>query len=128
MALLYWFSELGFTGGKSKSLYSRDGHLGITLIKFAGTPSGLKEATKLAEHFEKDNHGHKDWARLQPLTLGKDDESNPKLFKVDGKTGEKRRIFYGYVGTVSDIDKLDFESRKKVLIESRMEYLSSNFK
>ncbi|KAJ6771595.1 RNA RECOGNITION MOTIF XS DOMAIN PROTEIN [Salix koriyanagi] len=53
--------DLGFVGGKSKSLYGRDGHLGITLVKFGGDQSGLKEAMRLAEHFEKDNRGHKAW-------------------------------------------------------------------
>ncbi|XP_030515432.2 uncharacterized protein LOC115729126 [Rhodamnia argentea] len=118
--------ELGFVGGKSKSLYGREGHLGITLIKFSADQSGLKQALQLAEHFEKDNHGRKSWARLQPLTLGKDDENNPNLVRVDGRTGEKRRTFYGYLGTALDIDKLDFDTRKKVVFESRREGLSSS--
>ncbi|XP_014492113.1 uncharacterized protein LOC106754588 [Vigna radiata var. radiata] len=87
--------ELGFMGGKSKSLYGREGHLGITLVKFAGDQSGFKEAIRLAEHFEKENHGRNDWARVQSQTLGKDDENNPNLVKVDEKKGEKRRVLYG---------------------------------
>ncbi|KAI8025248.1 hypothetical protein LOK49_LG02G02455 [Camellia lanceoleosa] len=50
-------ADLGFGGGKSKSLYGRDGHLGITLVKFAGDQSGLKDAMRLVEFFEKENHG-----------------------------------------------------------------------
>lgn len=121
---MHGFPELGFMGGKSKSLYGREGHLGITLIKFAGDHSGLNEAMRLAEHFEKENHGRKDWARLQP-TLGKDDENNLSLVKVDEKKGEKRRILYGYLGTAFDLDKVDFDTRKKVVIESRREYKPS---
>ncbi|PHT38676.1 hypothetical protein CQW23_22249 [Capsicum baccatum] len=34
-----------------------DGHLGVTLIKFASNQSGLLEAMRLAEYFEKDDHG-----------------------------------------------------------------------
>lgn len=109
-------------GGKSKSLYARDGHLGITLIKYPSDQSGLRDAVKLAEYFEKNNHGRKSWARVQPLTLGKDDEKNPSLVKVDERTGEKKRIFYGYLATVADLDKVDFETRKKVTIESLKEY------
>ncbi|KAI4317829.1 hypothetical protein L6164_025665 [Bauhinia variegata] len=118
--------ELGIGGGKSKSLYGRDGHLGITLIKFAGDQSGLKEAIRLAEHFEKENHGLKAWARLQPLTLGKDDENNPNLIKVDDRRGDKKMVLYGYLGTAFDLDKVDFDTRKKVTIESRREYKPSN--
>ncbi|XP_029129597.1 uncharacterized protein LOC109812859 [Cajanus cajan] len=114
--------ELGFMGGKSKSLYGRDGHLGITLVKFAGDHSGFKEAIRLAEHFEKENHGRKDWARVQSQTLGKDDENNANLVKVDEKKGEKRRVLYGYLGTAFDLDKVDFDTRKKAVIESKREY------
>ncbi|RDY13861.1 Protein SUPPRESSOR OF protein SILENCING 3-like protein, partial [Mucuna pruriens] len=113
--------ELGFMGGKSKSLYGRDGHLGVTLVKFAGDQSGFKEAIRFAEHFEKENHGRKDWARVQSQTLGKDDENNANLVKVDEKKGEKRRVLYGYLGTAFDLDKVDFDTRKKAVIESRRE-------
>lgn len=113
-------------GGKSKSLYGRDGHLGITLVKFAGDQSGIQEAIRLAEHFEKENHGRRAWSRVQPLTLGKDDESNPNLVKVDEKKGEKRRVLYGYLGTAFDLDKVDFDTRKKVAIESWREYKPSS--
>ncbi|KAF7806858.1 putative ribosomal protein L18 [Senna tora] len=60
-----------------------------------------------------ENHGRKAWARMQPLTLGKDDENNPNLVKVDEKKGEKKRILYGYLGTAFDLDKVDFDTRKK---------------
>lgn len=117
--------ELGFAGGKSKALYGKDGHLGITLVKFAGDKSGLEEAIRLAEHFKKENHGRKDWARVQAQTLGKDDENNPNLVKVDEKKGEKMRVLYGYLGTAFDLEQVDFDTRKKVVIESRREYKPS---
>ncbi|KAL6971548.1 hypothetical protein U1Q18_031227 [Sarracenia purpurea var. burkii] len=117
--------DIGFGSGKAKSIYSKEGHLGITLVKFAGDQSGLKEAVRLAEFFEKENHGRMNWNRVQSSTLGNDDENNPNLVKVDEKTGDKTRILYGYLGTVSDLDKVDFETRKKVVIESRREFKPS---
>ncbi|GAB2294890.1 hypothetical protein Dimus_029082 [Dionaea muscipula] len=117
--------ELGFGGGKSKSLYGRDGHLGITLVKFSSDPTGLREAMRLADHFEKENHGRNVWGQMQSVLSGKDDENNPNLVKVDGKTGVKQRIFYGYLATASDLDKVDFETKKKVVLESKQEYLQS---
>lgn len=117
--------ELGFGGGKSKALYGKEGHLGMILIKFAGDKSGLEEAMRLGEHFKKENHGRKDWVRVQAQTLGKDNENNPNLVKFDERNGEKRRVLYGYVGTAFDLDKLDFDTRKKVVIESRREYKPS---
>ncbi|KAF5465709.1 hypothetical protein F2P56_015690 [Juglans regia] len=117
-------ADLGFGSGKSKSVYGRDGHLGITLVKFSGDQSGLKEAMRFSEFFDKENHGRKAWARVQPLTFGRDDEKNPNLMRVDEKTGEKKRIFYGYLGTASDLDKFDLDMRKKVAIESWRERIS----
>lgn len=120
------FTDLGFTGGKSKSLYGREGHLGVTLMKFSGDQAGLKEAIQLAEFFERDNRGRKTWTRLQPLTLGsKDDENNPNLVRYDEKSRERKRVFYGYLGTAFDLDKVDFDTRKKVAIESKREYKST---
>ncbi|CAH8308543.1 unnamed protein product [Eruca vesicaria subsp. sativa] len=117
--------ELEFNVGKSRALYGRDGHLGITLFKFAGDDSGLKEALRIAEYFEKTNRGRKSWAGLPPFTPSKDDEKNPSLMEVDGKTGEKRRVLYGYLATVKDLDKVDMETKKKTIIESLREIAGS---
>lgn len=114
--------DLGVSSGKSKSLYSRDGHLGITLVKFSGDESGLKEAMRLAGHFERDGHGRRGWAQVPSSSADKDDEINPNLVKVDPRTGEKNRILYGFLATVMDMDKLDFETRKKVSVESRRDH------
>ncbi|KAK7395889.1 hypothetical protein VNO78_16466 [Psophocarpus tetragonolobus] len=37
---------------------------------------------------------------------------------VDEEKGEKRRVLYGYLGTAFDLDKVDFDTRKKAVIES----------
>lgn len=121
LSLLIWFLELGFGGGKSRSIYGKDGHLGITVVKFANSKSGLEEAERLAEYFEKEKNGRKDWARVLQTSQSGDDENNPYLVKVDLKTGEKKRIFYGYLGTASDLDKVDFDARKRSQIKSRRE-------
>ncbi|ESQ47617.1 hypothetical protein EUTSA_v10020450mg [Eutrema salsugineum] len=113
--------ELKLTGGKSKSLYGRDGHLGITLFRFAGDDSGLRQAMRMAEYFEKMNRGRKSWFGLPPFTPGKDDEKNHSLVEVDARTGEKKRVLYGYLATIADLDKVDMETKKKTTIESLRE-------
>lgn len=113
--------ELGFGGGKAKSVYGKEGHLGFTAVKFPSTEVGLREAENLAEFFEKDNHGRKGWARVQASQSGNNEEKNPDLVKVDKKTGEKNRVFYGYLATAMDLDKVEFDMRKKVVIKSRKE-------
>ncbi|XP_020259407.1 uncharacterized protein LOC109835790 [Asparagus officinalis] len=117
--------DLDFAGGKSKSMYGKEGHLGITLVKYANTQAGLKEAERLADYFEKDNRGCKGWARAQAYQSGADEEKNPALVEVDPKSGEKKRIFYGYLATASDLDKVDSDTKKKAVIKSRREFDSS---
>ncbi|CAL9065066.1 uncharacterized protein LOC103999244 [Musa acuminata AAA Group] len=112
--------ELGFGGGKSKSIYGKEGHTGITMVKFANTQAGMKEAERLADYLEKDNHGRKGWARVQASQSGGDDK-NPTLVKTDEKTGEKKRVLYGYLATASELDKIDFDMRKRAVIKSRRE-------
>ncbi|KAK6929966.1 XS domain [Dillenia turbinata] len=119
--------NLGFSAGKPKSVYGRDGHLGITIVKFPNDQSGLREAVRLAEYFEKENRGRRAWFHVQPLVSSKDDEKNPLLVKLDEKTGEKNRVLYGYLGTAADLDKVDFDTRKRAVIESRREYKSMKF-
>ncbi|XP_077247756.1 uncharacterized protein LOC143887554 [Tasmannia lanceolata] len=117
--------ELGFSGGKSESMHGEEGHLGTTIVKFASDQSGLNEAECLAEFFEKDNHGRRGWAHAQALQSRKDYQNNPYLVKVDEKTGEKKRIFYGYLGTASDLHRIDF-NELNVSIKSRREFDSSD--
>ncbi|RWR82190.1 protein SUPPRESSOR OF GENE SILENCING 3 [Cinnamomum micranthum f. kanehirae] len=47
---------------------------------------------------------------------GADEKSNIYLLKVDVKTGEKKRIYYGYLGSTFDLDKVDFDTRKRAQI------------
>ncbi|XP_020258244.1 uncharacterized protein LOC109834620 [Asparagus officinalis] len=103
--------ELGFAGGKSKSLYGKKGHLGIAAVKFASSPAGLEEAECLAEYFKKNNRGRKDWTQMETSHNDSDDK----------KTDEKKNIFYGYLATAADLDKVDIDTRKKAAIRSRRE-------
>uniref|UniRef100_A0A0E0CVF9 XS domain-containing protein n=1 Tax=Oryza meridionalis TaxID=40149 RepID=A0A0E0CVF9_9ORYZ len=114
-------SELGFAGGKSKSLYGKEGHLGLTLIKFANSPAGLKEAERLADFLERQDHGRIGWLRARAnQSVGSD--NSPLLVETDNRTGEKRRILYGYLAISSDMDELDSDSRKRASLKSKREF------
>ncbi|GJS29551.1 uncharacterized mitochondrial protein-like protein [Tanacetum coccineum] len=77
-------------------------------------PSGLKDAMRLADFFEKQKHGRTSWASIQSMYRpGKDDEKDPNFMKLDKRTGEKERILYVYLGTVFDLEGVDFDTRKK---------------
>ncbi|XP_071737027.1 uncharacterized protein [Rutidosis leptorrhynchoides] len=110
----------GFTTGKPKSMYGREGHMGTTGVKFSGDKSGLNDAMRLADYFEKQKRGRRSWASVQSMFRpGKEDEKDPNFVKLDKKNGEKERILYGYLGTVFDLDVMDFDHRKKVTVESK---------
>ncbi|KAL8171365.1 hypothetical protein V2J09_023169 [Rumex salicifolius] len=118
---------MGFHNFKPKSLYNREGHLGIILIKFAADQAGLRQAIQLNEHFEKQNRGRRGWAQVQSKLsgTGMDTENNPMLVEVDPRTGENNRILYGHLFTAFDLDKADFETKKKAALESKRDYLRS---
>ncbi|XP_066400247.1 protein SUPPRESSOR OF GENE SILENCING 3 homolog [Miscanthus floridulus] len=114
-------TELGFSGGKSKSLYGKEGHMGLTLIKFANNPSGLKEAERLAEFLERQDRGRIGWSRAH-ASRSVDSDQNPLLVETDIRTAEKKRILYGYLAIASDLDELDSDSRKRAFLKSRREF------
>lgn len=115
-------ADLGFSGGKARSIYDREGHSGVTIVQFTKTESGLKEAEGLVKYFEMQNHDRKGWARAQPTRSSGDEDRNPLLVKMDDRTGEKKRIFYGYMATISDIDEVDIDTKKRASIKSRREF------
>ncbi|CAN0887031.1 Protein SUPPRESSOR OF GENE SILENCING 3 [Linum grandiflorum] len=112
---------LGFPGGKSKSLYGREGHQGTTHVKFTGDTSGLREAVGLSDHFAKQNRGRNGWERIQAATGGRSDDRNPDLVKVE-RNGDKTKVLYGYLATAADLPRFDIDTKKKLTLESVREY------
>lgn len=112
-------AEFGFKSGKSKAMYGKEGHMGMSIVKFANTETGLKEAEKLAEFFKRQGHGRNDWVDAH---IGVDADQNPNFFKVDESTGEKKFIFFGYLAIASDLDKIDYDTRKKAVLKSKMNF------
>ncbi|GLJ16524.1 hypothetical protein SUGI_0282320 [Cryptomeria japonica] len=115
--------ELGFSGGKPKALYGKDGHYrGTVVVKFSPSSSGVREADRLVKYFEVNKHGRKDWLRVQASTTNQgNDDKNPDLVQIDEKTKMEKRVFYGYFAIAGDLEKLDFDMRKKAIIKSRRE-------
>ena len=106
-------TEMGFAAVSVKPLVGKDGAM---LARFASSQAGLNEAVRLAELFESEGHG-----RLQtdipPSFVG---GSNPMFVKVDEK-GQRTGILYGYLTTACNLDVLDVESKRDVVIKSRKE-------
>lgn len=99
--------------------------MGIHAVKFSPDESGLQEALRLADYFERERRGRKSWAQVQSSMHGKEDENNSNVMKLDPKTGEKKRVLYGHLATVADLDKVTFEIKKKVSIVSITDFRQS---
>lgn len=93
----------------------------MTLVKFANNTAGLKEAERLAEFLERQDHGRIGWSRAH-ATHSIDSDQNPLLVETDTRTGERKRILYGYLAIASDLDELDSDSRKRAFLKSRREF------
>lgn len=46
-------------------------------------------------------------------------EENPELVETDEKTKLKKRVLYGYLAIVGDLEKLDIDTRKRALVKSK---------
>lgn len=67
-------SRTRFWQRQARSLHGKDGHLGITMVRFENSRTGLEGAERLAEYFEKDKRGRKSWARVRSSQSGADEE------------------------------------------------------
>jgi hypothetical protein len=111
---------MGFGGVTVKPLVGKDGAMSV---RFASNLAGLKEAVRLADLFEAEGHGRLQWdqwvqTRGNPSSYV--EGGNPMFVKVDEK-GQQTWVLYGYLGTASDLDVLDPESKQNIVIKSRKE-------
>ncbi len=71
-------------------------------------------------YFERNNHGRKDWLRVQSSTMNRENgDENPELVQTDEKTKLKKRVLYGYIAIAGDLEKLDLDTRKKASVKSK---------
>lgn len=112
--------EMGFGGVTVKPLVGKDGAMSV---RFASNLAGLKEAVRLADLFEAEGHGRlqwDQWVQTRGIPSSYVEGGNPMFVKVDEK-GQQTWVLYGYLGTASDLDVLDTESKQNVVIKSRKE-------
>ncbi|CAH1430815.1 unnamed protein product [Lactuca virosa] len=103
------------SGGKVR--LGKYANCSIMLVKFLGTFSGLQEAEKIHEYFVKNKHGRK---YLEQIISGKG-----KIKDGEGENGngdkEGERVVFGYMGIAEDLDKVDFDTKRKCSIKSKKE-------
>jgi len=109
---------VGFNNGKIKVV---NGAIqGTLLVKFSPTFSGLQEAERLHKYCEDNHCGRNDWLQVQPLHKSQQNLSEDSdLLQADGDAKDNKKPFYGYIGIAGDLEKVDFDTKKRTLVKSR---------
>ncbi|XXG88162.1 hypothetical protein AAC387_Pa12g0408 [Persea americana] len=107
--------EMGFRAG-SKVCRGKPANHSILVVKFLPTFSGLQEAERLHKYYAENKRGRKEFHQI----ASDDCISSGKVREAPvGKVEEL--LLYGYMGIAEDLDKLDFETKKRSLVKSRKE-------
>lgn len=106
-------TEMGFGGDKTKVVRGKPANQSIMVASLHGTFSGLFEAESLHKRFIEKGQGKIDFDH---------NSSSQKRIQGTVKAPEdKSSVLYGYLGTAEDLDKLDFEMKKRCVVKSRKE-------
>ncbi|XP_031500048.1 uncharacterized protein LOC116264148 [Nymphaea colorata] len=105
---------MGFSG-KAKVYRGRPANQGVFVAKFFPTFSGLREAERLHRHYGENNRGKEELQRLKSK-IPVNGSANQLVETASRKPAE---FLYGYIGIAEDLDKLDFESKKRCLVKSK---------
>ncbi|KAI3734637.1 hypothetical protein L6452_14111 [Arctium lappa] len=103
----------GLSGGKVR--VGKPSNCSIMLVKFLGTFSGLQEAERIHQYFAKNKHGRKEVEQMS-CSKGKSKGENGNGDKEDGEG-----VLFGYMGIAEDLDKVDFDTKRKCSIKSKKE-------
>ncbi|KAI5055760.1 hypothetical protein GOP47_0029281 [Adiantum capillus-veneris] len=105
-----FLAEIGHTMGKPKSCWGKEGHRGQVIVQYPPTMKGLKEAERLHEHFRSSSLGRFEWMRVKCMWHGlpghEGIDEGPDLKRFDEACNMEKRVLYGYLAKVGDVDKL----------------------
>ncbi|CAL1367089.1 unnamed protein product [Linum trigynum] len=94
----------------------------IMVVSFAGTFSGLQEAEKLHRLYAENGHGRSGLQGKSTSTDSREGDSKEDEDTVLGdQVGSVEAALYGYLGIACDLDKLDFDMKKRCLVKSKKE-------
>lgn len=89
----------------------------VMLVKFNGTLSGLREAERFHKSYVKSKHGRAELKQLKS-------ESGSSRGKNVASSEREDEFLYGYLGIAEDLDKLDFDTKKRCILKSKKQILS----
>ncbi|GAB4855074.1 hypothetical protein Ancab_023657 [Ancistrocladus abbreviatus] len=105
----------GFTQGKVKICLGNPGDQSVMLVKFLGTFSGLHQAERLHQYFTEVQRGRTDFEQAYSNI------SNKSNVMQEGTLTDntEESLLYGYMGIADDMDRVDFDTKKRCLIKSK---------
>lgn len=102
-----YLRDHGFQGGNAKVCHGKPANQSILVVTFSGTFSGLQEAERLHKFYAENKHGR---AELQ--------EGHGAA--TQAVVGDKvKDVLYGFLGLAGDLDKLEFETKKRCVVRSK---------
>ncbi|KAL3530417.1 hypothetical protein ACH5RR_009739 [Cinchona calisaya] len=102
--------DMGF-GDKTKVFRGKAANQSVMVVEFAGRLSGLQEAERLHKVYADNNHGRAEFLQIKSCNNGGhggETECAP-LNKLED-------VLYGYLGIAEDLDKLDFDAKKRRML------------
>ncbi|KAH6793611.1 hypothetical protein C2S52_004088 [Perilla frutescens var. hirtella] len=108
--------DMGF-GSIVKVCNGKPANQSVLLVKFNGTLSGLQEAERFHQSYVESKHGRAEFKQLKS-----ESGSSTRGAKVKSSRREDN-FLYGYLGIAEDLDKLDFDTKKRSILRSKTKIL-----
>ncbi|KAK4440633.1 hypothetical protein Salat_0398200 [Sesamum alatum] len=109
--------DMGY-GSILKVCNGKPANQSVMLVKFNGTLSGLQEAERFHNTYIKSKHGRAELKQLKSKHGG----SRGRTGAISSDVEET--FLYGHLGIAEDLDKLDFDTKKRCILRSKKEILS----
>ncbi|KAF8403236.1 hypothetical protein HHK36_011337 [Tetracentron sinense] len=103
--------DRGFGGGKAKVCRGKPADQSIMVVKFLGTFSGLQEAERLHKYYAENKRGR---VEFQQITSNSGSGEAGRM-----QADNLELVLYGHMGIAEDLDKLDFETKKRCVVKSK---------
>ncbi|XP_043691793.1 uncharacterized protein LOC122642404 [Telopea speciosissima] len=103
--------EMGFGVGKAKVCHGRPANQSVMVVKFCPTFSGFQDAERLHNYYTENKRGREEFQQINA------NRSNGNAEIVLGD--ETEQVLFGYLGIAEDLNKVDFETKKRALVKSK---------
>lgn len=114
---IFFGLDLGF-GSILKVCNGKPANQSVMLVKFNGTLSGLQEAERFHQSYVESKHGRAELKQLK----SENGSSRGGTQVISAKREEN--FLYGHLGIAEDLDKLDFDTKKRCILRSKKQILS----